>query len=476
MKIDEPLDIPDTVTGLIRQGEALRQLADWQNGAARWNEKASIHCMSIGLKRFSAVNLAYGREAGDRALVELTNRVLQFARGELEGENAQSAGNAHIAGNHSNWLLSRLDNGAFLLAANHACSRERWQWLAEELSQAIAQPIATLANSAELRLWPRVALLRATPADNPAGIISRLEEAQDKNRHQSGRRLFWVDGEASLPGRSARQLEADLISALDRDEIDIVYQPQFSTQTGRVVGVEALARWRHPELGRIGAVALFAIAERADHVGQLSRHIFNQALNGFEDWAGGLRLSLNVAPADLSSRFFPDMVAEALSASGFPPEKLTLEITEQALLSDLDTSAERLGQLSELGIAIALDDFGAGFCNFRYLKILSPDYLKLDRSMVEGIANDPRDLAILRGIIAMAKALDLDVIAEGVETEAQRRVIVEEGCVSWQGFLGAEPLSREKVTALLQKNGAGTLAASPQESPAHPHSSSGRRS
>lgn len=431
------LEKRDRLTGLISEAGALRQLADWQNSAARWGEKATIHGMLIALKRFSAVNLAYGEEAGDRALVELANRCVQFTRGELGAENDE------------NWVIARLNNGGFLVLANHACSRERWQWLAEELSQAIAQPITTSPSHGQLRLWPRVALLRGTPSDDPAGIIARLEESQEKNRHQSGRRLFWVDGEMNLPGRSARQLEADLIAALDRDEIDIVYQPQFSTKTGAIVGAEALARWQHPDLGRIGAGALFAIAERADHVGQLSRHIFNSALTGYEKWAGGLRLALNVAPADLSSRFFPDMVAEALAASGFPPEKLTLEITEQALLADLDTSASRLRQLSDLGIAIALDDFGAGFCNFRYLKILAPDYLKLDRSMIEGIANDPRDLAILRGIIAMAKALNLDVIAEGVETDAQRRVVEDEGCVSWQGFLGAEPISRDQIAALL---------------------------
>lgn len=432
-------DNRDKLTGLIGQGDALRQLGAWQDEAARWGETAPIHAMLIALKRFSAVNLAYGEEAGDRALVELSSRIVQFCRGELGLKD------------DADWFIARLDSGAFLLGARQACSRERWQWLAEELSQAISLPIITSASSAQLRLWPPIALLRGIPADAPAAMITRLDEAQEKNRHQSGRRLFWVDGEVNLPGRSARQLEADLIAALDRDEIQVVYQPQYSTHTGAIIGAEALARWRHPKLGMIGAGALFAIAERADHVGQLSRHIVGKALTGFEDWAGPLRLSLNVTAADLSSRFFSDMVSEALAASGFSPEKLTLEITEQALLADLDLSAERLRKLSDLGIGIALDDFGAGFCNFRYLKILQIDYLKLDRSMVDGIADDPRDLAILRGILAMAKALDLEVIAEGVEKESQLKVIADEGCGCWQGFLGSKPLSREDFVALLAR-------------------------
>lgn len=450
----------DRLTGLYREAGALRQLSDWQEAARNRGERAPIHAMLIALKRFSAVSLAYGEAAGDAALVELSSRVLQFARGEVGGKD------------NNDWIVARLESGAFLLAANEPCSRERWQWLAEELSQVIAQPIVAQSivasgEGAQLRLWPRIALLRGTPSDTPTRMITRLGDALEKNQHQSGRRQFWVDGEANMPGRSASQLEADILAALDRDEIEILYQPQFSAETGALVGGEALARWQHPELGSIGAGALFAIAERADHVGQLTRHILHRALVGANAWVqndgeeGGasvngepLRLSLNVTAADLSTRFFADMVTEALTASGFPAEKLTLEITEQALVVDLEQSAEHLRQLSQLGIRIALDDFGAGFCNFRYLKILPLDYLKLDRSMIDGIADDPRDLAVLRGILAMAKALDLAVVAEGVESEAQREVIAHEGCAVWQGFLGAEPMSEADFCALLAESSA----------------------
>ena len=185
----------------------------------------------------------------------------------------------------------------------------------------------------------------------------------------------------------------------------MLYQPQFACGDDLLVGAEALARWQHPELGRIGAKALFAIAERADHVGQLSRRIARTALAGARGWPKGLQLSLNITSADLSTRDFADTIAAALVEADFSPDRLTLEITEQALVSDLENSAARLQQLADLGIRVALDDFGAGFCNFRYLKLLPLHMLKLDRSMVDGIADDPRDLAVLRGIIAMAQAL-----------------------------------------------------------------------
>jgi EAL domain-containing protein (putative c-di-GMP-specific phosphodiesterase class I) len=162
-------------------------------------------------------------------------------------------------------------------------------------------------------------------------------------------------------------------------------------------------------------------------------------------------LSLNVTAADLAAADFAGTIIGALASTGFAPERLTLEITEQALVAELDRSAERLGELVALGVRVALDDFGAGFCNFRYLKKLPLHYLKLDRSMVQGIAEDRRDLEVLRGIVAMASALDLGVIAEGIETEAQRDAVVREGCQAWQGFLGGKPMTAAELDSLIAK-------------------------
>ena len=240
----------------------------------------------------------------------------------------------------------------------------------------------------------------------------------------------------------------DLLAAIERDEIEILFQPQFASDDGRMVGAEALARWQHPEHGQIGADALFAMAEWADRVEQLSHHIARTALNTAGNWPVPLRLSLNVTAADIAAGNFAQTIASAVADAGFPPEHLTLEITEQMLVADLDRTAERLRKLARLGVRIALDDFGAGFCNFRYLKRLPLHYLKLDCSMVDGIDEDPRDLAVLRGILAMARALDLEVIAEGVEREGQRAAIAREGCASWQGFLGARPMAAAEFAAL----------------------------
>lgn len=413
----------DALTGLPGRDAARARLGDWLDGGK------PVHALLIGLRRFDAVNLAYGSAAGDAALAEVAARLRHFAHGELDGA----------------WIAARGGGGQFLLLATEACSRERWQMLAAQILDALARPIAV--GGATLRLSPRGALLRSLGGEEAESLLDRLGQTLASAMAAPARRLAWADGEAIRAGRSAAQLEADLLHALDRGEIEVVYQPQWSCTDDRLTGAEALARWNHPRLGRIGAGALFAIAERADHVAQLSRHIAQAALAGAQGWPEHLRLSLNVTPNDLARGDFAEDFARLLAASRFPSERLTLEVTEQVLLADVAQAALALERLAAQGTRIALDDFGAGFCNFRYLKLLPLHYLKLDRSMIEG-TDDPRDLAVLRAIVAMAGALDLKVIAEGVESEAQRALVSAEGCAVYQGFLRAKPLGAEAFRAL----------------------------
>jgi predicted signal transduction protein with EAL and GGDEF domain len=415
-------DDRDALTGLPGIEAVRERLRAWSA-----LEGSTLHALLLGLRRFDAVNLAYGTSAGDLALAEVAARLTHFAAAELDGP----------------WLAARA-GGSFLLVANEACSRERWQLFAQQLADTVARPIA--GASGALRLSPQVALLRVLAQDAPETMLDQLGQALAGA--PAAKRVVWADGETARSGRTAGQIEGDLLKAIDGDQIEVVFQPQYALADGRLTGAEALARWNHPLLGRMGAGALFGAAERADHVAQLSRHIAHLALEGAAQWDGDLRLSLNVTAADLAAGSYAEGLLALIGQTGFPPERLTLEVTEQALLHDIQLVDQTLRTLARTGIRIALDDFGAGFCNFRYLKLLPLDYLKLDRSMVEGIATDRRDLAVLRGIVAMATALDLQVIAEGVETEAQRQAIAAEGCAFYQGFLAAKPMSAAEFLEL----------------------------
>ncbi|NBB24667.1 EAL domain-containing protein [Porphyrobacter sp. SLTP] len=251
-----------------------------------------------------------------------------------------------------------------------------------------------------------------------------------------------------FPGVSPDVLEADLLSALDRREIEVLFQPQFSCVTGAVVGAEALARWRHPTLGAIGARDLFAVAEKAALVAPLSRHVVARALEDAATWPDNLTLSLNITPEELGDPRFAADFAALIGRSEIAPQRLMLEITEDLLLRNLAQAASALKALRGLGFRTALDDFGAGFCNFRYLRELPLDALKLDKAMVEGVPGDATALAVLRAIVALGRALGLAVYAEGIEDEIQRAAITAEGCDYWQGFLRAQPMPSESVLAL----------------------------
>ncbi|PKP89350.1 MAG: EAL domain-containing protein [Alphaproteobacteria bacterium HGW-Alphaproteobacteria-14] len=251
-----------------------------------------------------------------------------------------------------------------------------------------------------------------------------------------------------FPGVSAGVLEADLLSALDRREIEVLFQPQFSCVTGAVVGAEALARWRHPSLGEIGARDLFAVAERAALVAPLSRHVVARALEDAATWPDNLTLSLNITPEELGDPRFAADFAALIGRSEIAPQRLMLEITEDLLLRNLPQAASALKALRGLGFRTALDDFGAGFCNFRYLRELPLDALKLDKAMVDSVPGDATALAVLRAIMQLGKALGLAVYAEGIESEIQRAAITAEGCDYWQGFLRAQPMPSESVLAL----------------------------
>jgi predicted signal transduction protein with EAL and GGDEF domain len=416
----------DVLTGLLTASGFRAGLDAW----AAQDSATGLQAMLVGFPRFHSVNLAYGEAAGDLALGEIAHRIREFCAEELAGET----------------LLARIGGRDFLLASQQAMSRERWQWLAQALLAGLSRPIQMGGEG--VRLSPRIALLRGAPGEGAAALFDRLAQTQSQLQKQRGRRLLWADGSHLARSRSAARLEADLLGAIDRREIGILFQPQFDTQFGGLVGAEELARWDHPDLGRIGAGTLFAVADRADIVAPLSRHIIQRALELAASWTRPLRLSLNVTAEDFAGGDFGEGFAATLSASGFPPERLTLEITEQALIHDLEGSAQVLRALAEKGVCIALDDFGTGFSNFRYLKVLPVGCLKLDRSIVRDIASDPRDRAILRALVGMAKALDLTLVAEGVEEPAQLAILRQEGCHTYQGYLASHPLDSAALMTL----------------------------
>ena len=428
-------DTQDVLTGLETLAGAERVLGEW---AVRHHPIACpVHAMLVTLNRLDSVSAAFGDGAVDGGLVAVAERIARLADEEID---------------NGPWLAARLSGAEFLLVTAAPFTENRWSLLAEALADMIAQPIANPQGETNLRLWPRIALAVGQAEDRAAPLLDRLQATLAAMREGPVRRIAWVSGELHELPRGLSELDSDLMHAIDQGEIEIVFQPQYALSDNRVIGAEALARWHHPTLGQIGAIALFAIAERNDHTAQLSHHIAERALVLAREWPEYLRLSINITPQDLTAESFALEFAALARRTGFSLERVTLEITEQVLLADLDRVDAVLRQLKVFDVAIALDDFGAGFCNFRYLKALPIDLIKLDRSMVEDVTEDDRDLAIFRAIVAMAKALDIGVLVEGIETEDQRVLCAREGCRSFQGFLMSEPLSPPDFLALVARD------------------------
>jgi EAL domain-containing protein (putative c-di-GMP-specific phosphodiesterase class I)/GGDEF domain-containing protein len=387
-----------------------------------------LHAMLIGLRRMSAINATYGAGVGDVALEAIEHRLTRHSARLSNGAA----------------LTLRLSGGDFLVA--HVMPEERvgWQVIAERLLRVISDPLDAAGH--RLRLTARAALAIARPDESPLSLLDRLSAGLAVARESAAEPVRWSDRQSDNAPESGYRLEQEIVHAIERNEITVLFQPQFAVDSGAITGAEALARWQHPQHGEIGAGTLFAIADKADFTRLLSRHIRLRAMEQASAWTGslsGLRLSLNVTAEDLGEKGFAKRELAMIAASGFDAQRLTMEMTESALVPDLKRAAARFASLREAGVCIAVDDFGTGYSSLLYLKRLPLDYLKLDHAMTRDIGGAEADRIIVRSIIAMAKALDLKVIAEGVESVAQLEALREEGCDYFQGFLRGKAMEAD---------------------------------
>jgi diguanylate cyclase (GGDEF)-like protein len=426
----------DPLTGLS-DGRAVRAwLAEHLGGEAgneRGAETGGIVLLLVSVSRYDAINAAFGRQVGDAVLQAAARRVERQA--EPDGKRI---------------LVARLAGAEFAVLLASPATAADGRYLAGELIDAISRPF--LSGDHVITLASRAGVAVSRPGDDAAALLRRasvaLAEARDSERSLVG---VVEEGEESETARAER-LAVDLRRALDRNEIEIRFQPQVTIASNEIAGVEALARWVHPELGELGAATLFSVAERSDYLAQLSDHIQRRALaaaNAWPDALSHLRLSLNVTATDMLRDDFASHFMELVESSGFPRERLTVEVTESGLIEDLGGAASLLAQLRTHGLRSAIDDFGTGYSSLAYLKALPLDYLKIDRRLSQDIVGSTRDRIVVRGVIDMARSLGLDVVAEGVEMEDQLALLAGEGCTYYQGFLCAPPLGVNELVQLV---------------------------
>jgi len=423
----------DPLTGL-RDGGAARAWIARQLDQAEQSEGPSLVVLLLAVSRFDAINAAFGRSTGDSVLQAVARRIERQIDGDARPR-----------------LVARMAGAEFAVVLGRPASLAEGRFVAGQLVEAIARPF--MSGDHAITLASRVGVVAAAPGDDPASLLRRASAALAEARSAESAPVRVLDESAESNSALGDQLAIDLRRALDQDEIEIRFQPQVSIPGGRIVGAEALARWRHPELGELGAITLFTVAERSDYLAQLSDHVQRKAILEAARWTeplSRLRLSVNITAADILRPGFAAQFLELVRSSGLPPARLTVEVTESGLIEDLNAAARLLAELRQGGLRVAIDDFGTGYSSLAYLKALPLDYLKIDKRLSEDISGSARDRVVVRGVIDMARSLGLTVVAEGVETGEQLALLAQEGCNLYQGFLCAPPLTGEELLAMVE--------------------------
>jgi len=419
----------DALTGLPNR-VLLEDHASYAIQLAQRNND-SLAVLFLDLDHFKDINDTLGHSVGDALLVELANRLRQTLRAED--------------------TVSRLGGDEFILLLPGAQMRGVAQ-VAQKLLDVIAEPCRIAPYDLSVNASIGIALYPDDGLD--LETLSKCADTAMYRAKQEGRhdfRFFTPEMQA----RSARNLQLvnALRSALERSQFEVHYQPQVSLQDGRIIGAEALLRWRHPEMGTISPAEFIPVAEDSGLILPIGEWVLRQAVQQTQTWLrdglGPLVVAVNLSVVQFRLRDLPTLVTQILEQHGLPPEYLELELTEGVAMQDAQGAISVMSNLHDRGVRMSIDDFGTGYSSLSHLKKFKVYKLKIDQSFVRDISTDPEDKAIVSAIIQMARSLGLKTIAEGVETTGQQDFLREQGCDEAQGYFYSRPLPADQFTELL---------------------------
>lgn len=425
----------DSLTGLVNRGTVAGSLQALLAEAEGAQERISV--LFIDLDGFKTVNDALGHNVGDELLVKMAKRLAACA--------------------HDDEIVARYGGDEFVIVARHSKENgaDRRSILSEAVLQAVSTPIDVGGH--ELLLGASIGV-SSFPDDgrDAAGLLHSADIAMyaAKNRGRNCYELYQPRMRAEADARL--RLSARLRKAIESGGLRLHYQPQVDMRTGELRGLEALVRWNDVDFGEIQPSDFIAVAETAGLVSHLGEWVLGAACGQVVAWQRlGVRLpriSVNVSPLQLQRADVVETFERILNETRIDPACVELEVTETALMRQPETAARRLGEFRRAGITIAIDDFGIGYSSLGQLRTLPIDRIKIDRAFVEGIGAGDSG-AIATAIVTLAKTLGLAVIAEGVETVAQRDFLLSLGCVDAQGYLYSKPLDVDAATRLLVDGG-----------------------
>jgi diguanylate cyclase (GGDEF)-like protein/PAS domain S-box-containing protein len=421
----------DALTGLPNRTLLQDRLAKALAGARRQMDEVAV--LFLDLDRFKDINDSLGHAVGDLLLQEVAERLKKRGR--------------------ENDTVARLGGDEFLITLTHVRDAPDAAVAAERLMDAMAAEFVVQGHSLNVSCSIGISIFPEHGADCET-LIKNADAAMYRAK-ESGRnnfRFFTEDMNAQVVERLA--LGNSLRLALDNKELSLVYQPQMDIATGRIAGLEALLRWQHPEIGLVPPDKFIRIAENSGLIVPIGEWVLRTACAQARKWQDeglpAVSVAVNVSAVQFRQEDFCELIRRVLRETGLAPQYLELELTESLLLANADVMLSVVEELKAIGVTLAIDDFGTGYSNFNYLRRVQVSKLKIDRSFIRDVAVKPDDAAITTAIISMAKNLNLKVIAEGVENEAQMSFLRAHQCDEIQGYYFSKPLAVDKVADKLR--------------------------
>ncbi|APU31427.1 diguanylate cyclase [Ectopseudomonas alcaliphila JAB1] len=423
----------DFLTGLPNRQQLQQQLDQILEDAGRLQRRVAVLC--VGLDDFKGINEQFSYQSGDQLLLALSDR-LRSHSGRLGA-------------------LARLGGDQFALV--QADIEQPYE--AAELAQSVLDDLELpfLLDQHEVRLRATIGItLFPEDGDSTEKLLQKAEQTMTLAKSRSRNRYQFYIASVDSEMRRRRELEKDLRDALAQNQLHLVYQPQIDYRDHRVVGVEALLRWQHPQHGFVPPDLFIPLAEQNGTIIPIGEWILDQTCRQLREWHdqgfSELRMAINLSTVQLHHAELPRVVNNLMQVYRLPPKSLELEVTETGLMEDISTAAQHLLSLRRSGALIAIDDFGTGYSSLSYLKSLPLDKIKIDKSFVQDLLEDEDDATIVRAIIQLGKSLGMQVIAEGVETAEQEAYIIAQGCHEGQGYLYSKPLPARELTLFLKQS------------------------
>lgn len=439
----------DLVTGLPNRAQLNEQLRYTLKVATRNDTKFAL--LFLDLDHFKQVNDTLGHDAGDDLLKQVSARLNSVVRDTDMVSTADSAEDEEPGYQHT---VARLGGDEFVVLLGQINRAEDAARVAERIAQSISNPYLIGDNSVSVTTTIGISVFPADGADSET--LMKNADVAMYHAKESGRNGYqFYSREIHEQALARFSMEGELKAAIENEDLTVVYQPKVDVDSGAVIGLEALVRWEHEEYGKVSPADFIPLAEETGLIIPLGRWVLRHACTQMQTWIDAgtspMTISVNCSSVQFTRSDMIEDIKDAIAHSGLDASLLEIELTESLLLQDIDVGIDILREMKGLGVQVAIDDFGTGFSSLSYLKRLPVDKLKIDKSFVKDLSTDAGDVAIVSAIVTLSHNLNLTVVAEGVETQAQYDILKSFACNEIQGYLISHPMKADEFIVWFKK-------------------------